>query len=775
MMVLHLIVLVVLMRAPVNAAVFPRHSSSSSSTAPSTTTKGATTTYIRRELQEEKKQSIVQQYELWEAEEISSRIQKWASHYPDLLRVTTSQEAYGLPRAGGADDCPFDKGGDGCLNYILTLQDFVKHPEGSATSNQLPEVLWSGEVHGNERVGPTAVLEAAQLLMEAASCIAHPRVALRDNPSAWKLELTKARSCREEMKHRGLDESHIQWLARLVSTRRIVIIPTANALGYFRKVREEGNVDPNRDFPYDLTDPTLCMQSVAARTLNEVYREHLFQLALTFHGGMEAIGYEWGAPTWKSKKSPDDLAQQEIADAYSRYAGGWFGTRNYQYGPMNDLVYPVRGGMEDWAYAGSWDTDRVIACRPTTFGGYPEAKTVYDNSTLRVFNMLVETSNDKTPLKDQLGTSLDVLNSDTTGNGHVSRNIRLALLSADLVQPYVTLQRVNDLRLSDDVVSLSREDGHSCQGTRTVTISSERPTVTLEWTVGGALQTHETQVFYAKWSDLPLEKLDCVNTPNIQDVESLMIEGTMTSVTSGTNHFADAKATTFKSTIDVQNFHAHDKIVVIVMATADQNWHTQDPKDAVGPENSPPQSHIANARINADWYFAKENGKVVQGRREWFSQPLTIEIGEFATNGMGAHGSLVVETFELSNRLGETTGGGFPTGGVRPNAGVSPGTIQPRSLFRKVAAVGMLVFAAIAVAYGGRLYLRNKMRSSRRTQIRNYIQDESAPSPGLRDTARVNGASKSGYVRSAFRDDLDLEEEDPRREQRSEVELGQYT
>ena len=80
----------------------------------------------------------------------------------------------------------------------------------------------------------------------------------------------------------------------------------------------------------------------------------MFQLALTYHAGMEVVGYEWGAPTWLGSLSPDDVAQNQIAAAYSRFGGGWSHKPPYKYGTMNDLVYFVRGGMEDWAYAGSW-------------------------------------------------------------------------------------------------------------------------------------------------------------------------------------------------------------------------------------------------------------------------------------------------------------------------------------------------------------------------------------------------------------------------------------
>jgi hypothetical protein len=99
-------------------------------------------------LQMRKLDDYPRQYTLWNSEEIRNKLVEWKALYPNLLRITTSQEEYGLPRSGGADDCPFDEGGDGCLHYIVTMQDFVAHPEGSESSNNLPEVFWSGCVHG---------------------------------------------------------------------------------------------------------------------------------------------------------------------------------------------------------------------------------------------------------------------------------------------------------------------------------------------------------------------------------------------------------------------------------------------------------------------------------------------------------------------------------------------------------------------------------------------------------------------------------------------------
>ena len=73
---------------------------------------------------------------------------------------------------------------------------------------------------------------------------------------------------------------------------------------------------------------------------------------------MEAIGYEWGAPSYLEDISPDDAAQNALASRFSWYGGSFNdpksqGGQTYQYGDMNGMVYPVRGGMEDWAYAAS--------------------------------------------------------------------------------------------------------------------------------------------------------------------------------------------------------------------------------------------------------------------------------------------------------------------------------------------------------------------------------------------------------------------------------------
>lgn len=101
-------------------------------------------------------------------------------------------------------------------------QWFAHITNHSTDTPDRPEVFFSGAVHGNEQVGPTAVVEFAKLLVE------------------------------------NYLEGSNDWLRRLVDTRSIWIMPNANAKGFHDNVREENNIDPNRDFPYGQV-PSKCM------------------------------------------------------------------------------------------------------------------------------------------------------------------------------------------------------------------------------------------------------------------------------------------------------------------------------------------------------------------------------------------------------------------------------------------------------------------------------------------------------------------------------------
>ena len=284
-------------------------------------------------------------------------------------------------------------------------------------SPERPDVLVSGALHGDEIVGPLVTLELGRWLLR--------RQAAGD-----------------------------AWARRLVRTRRLLLLPLTNAVGFAQRTRRELQHDPNRDFPYQPSSPSACMTTVAARSVNELLRAHLLQLVITFHAGMQALAYVWGDFAHRGgaahNRSPDHAALQAVAAAAGRYAGSGLqgsaasaaaaGRGAYPQGPMNDAVYPVHGGMEDWAYAASWDAPRLTPCRPLTHGGYAAERTAtYENATARAAVYLVETSDAKQPFAASLGRPAHALRAGAAGDGHVPRNLRLSLAMIDLVQPYVEI------------------------------------------------------------------------------------------------------------------------------------------------------------------------------------------------------------------------------------------------------------------------------------------------------------------------------------------------
>ena len=656
-----------------------------------------------------------QYYEILPSSSILARLQKLVTTYPNFATLTTTQEWFGLPRAGNDADCPFDSNykvhGKGCNNYVLIIQDKEAYPDDSdlivaqgeedayylnlenGFFNQpnvnggergarsgwkfIPDVFLSGSVHGNERVGPTSLLEMSELMVEAAYCESLPRMRFKPSKShtdesveteeeattteLWEAELASALTCRQDLAtNKGVPSPYRQWLARLVSTRRTIVIPTANALGYSRNEREEEKVDPNRDFPFDISSSKSneCMQTIAGRSINELFRSHLFPIGLTFHGGMEVIGYEWGAPTYLNKDAPDAAAQNTIASAYSRYSNGFKGHVPYDFGSMNDKVYYVRGGMEDWAFAGSWDPDRVVKCTPTTFGGYPREKTMYNNSTLRAFNMLVETSDPKTPPRSELGKRTHpLISSNGVENGHIARNLRLALLAVDVVEPYLAIRGVEGIEFEDDVVpgmNLRRYNGASYfENSKTVWVPDMTfRSINISWSVGGVFSIDETQLVFGLWDALPsnlsdaqdgaypsLETLDLIESNKFHTTKPL--EGRSRWHADGPYPTNGASLDPiFEATIDISSYPLGSTLVVFAKAKVDADWLQQ--SNAVAPSGLGPTSHIVNARVNPS-YRASNAGKVIRGRRGnwWHSNPIKIIIGSH--DGSEAEAQLIAE------------------------------------------------------------------------------------------------------------------------------------
>ena len=119
-----------------------------------------------------------------------------------------------------------------------------------------------GALHRDKRVGLTTVVDIASLLLESAWCNSIPSRTLYYN---YTYIVAKAEECRSDLEGRGVGDVDRTWLLILVTTRSILIFPTANALGYDRKSCMEDDIYPNQDFTYDFMDQTLCMRAISGQ------------------------------------------------------------------------------------------------------------------------------------------------------------------------------------------------------------------------------------------------------------------------------------------------------------------------------------------------------------------------------------------------------------------------------------------------------------------------------------------------------------------------------
>lgn len=293
------------------------------------------------------------------------------------MTLDTAHARYGTPRP-----C------DGCEQYIVTL---------SAAGPDAPQVFISGALHGDEKLGPNIALELIRFL------------------------------CSDQG----------EWSQSLLKKTRIVVVPIGNPQGYINDWREEriGNirVDPNRDFPYETSD---CMLSSTARCIQELFSEHLFTLSITFHGGDNALGYMWGSPNHahnsKSTEAPDAFAASRIAKVLKDYSKA-----DVKVGPITDTVYWVRGGLEDYAYAASWENSvnrelPIKNCTATTYEPY--SLTSINRFSFSQIMYLVETHPDKHPPDSLLGAPEQILQGD---GGLIPQYVRLSLALIDFAQPEI--------------------------------------------------------------------------------------------------------------------------------------------------------------------------------------------------------------------------------------------------------------------------------------------------------------------------------------------------
>ena len=206
-----------------------------------------------------------------------------------------------------------------------------------------------------------------------------------------------------------------------------------------------------RDFPHD--QPKKCLLTQAAKATNALFRTHSFSTCVTFHNGIDLIGYPWGDIQHdKNHISPDDKFFEDTAKIMSRVAGSAGEGRLYEYGVLAENPYSVPGGFEDWAYAASWSNQTSTTCEMFRGNGNTDNKdrkremgmsSNYPPDSNRCMVYLVETSMAKEPAEETLGSwESNMLMKDTEGDGHVPRNVRLSLMMIDMARPYIQLVKI---------------------------------------------------------------------------------------------------------------------------------------------------------------------------------------------------------------------------------------------------------------------------------------------------------------------------------------------
>lgn len=516
-----------------------------------------------------------------------------------------------------------------CSPAIIRVTDV----SSQMIDKQRPQILISGEIHGNERMGPSTSLFIAQLLVNSASC-----------------EIDKSIESCKLLDMDGISSKQRIWLAFLSTRRDTFIIPTANCLGYILNRRDDAGIDPNRDFSYGRLNSE-CMQSTTAKIMNALLSQTIMQIVVTFHGGMVAIGYEWGSMRnhVPNDKSPDDAANQDIARQMSEYAGTFQHEKLYPVGTINSLVYPLHGAMEDWLYAGGWDKTQMTQCDPVpehkkvkhenknknlrnrrmwnplledSSAGQPKARGL--EPLLRAMVFLVETSDLKQPPANTLGRSEGVL-STAGGNGHISRNARLGLMAVDIAQPYICL------------TSLSIEKRNSI---------NNRITIHLNWYVGGSFRVDATwwslheavkgvDVSTADWSVLLDSLHPPINTAN--SGYAMNVTATQT----GLGRWATPSAEDppeFRATAHLAPSELKMQVGTVywfvAWAVVDQHWGASKQGK---PDNLPPQSYLVNSRTIIDSKETEEfmrtdarGEKIVVSRRHWPSDPIAMALDDQA-------------------------------------------------------------------------------------------------------------------------------------------------
>lgn len=403
---------------------------------------------------------------------------------------------------------------------------------------------------------------------------------------------------------------------------------------------------------------------------------------------MSAIGYEWGTmqhPEGKDK-SPDNLAHSTISQSFITYSSGFRNQKPYSAAPINSIVYPVYGGMEDWAYAAGWDTSLNVVCngKSSTSRAIPPPN--------RVVTFLVETSDAKTPSSSEMGQDKNILSLSELNkySGHIPRNTRLSLVAIDTIQPYVCISSLS--------YSPSTTTSSTTFTTSTTSATATPATFDISWYVGGGYNIFKTWI---SWHLLPSKISSNLNTITSQRIKSGILEDFILNISPNVPYHPHEKLNQLNHTTpfasgwfsgnarwkwsnpfnkneglfqvkgltlpkNLSQFLNNPKnenkknitLLLIAWAEVDSDWGQPGQGFPNSIEDStknkmrrlktlfPPQSHLSNARSNPKWNIINSIGQVkVQGRRYFPSDPILITIDIIKGNLRGKQSSINIGSY----------------------------------------------------------------------------------------------------------------------------------
>jgi len=441
------------------------------------------------------------------------------------------------------------------------------------------------------------------------------------------------------------------------------------------------------DFPLPLhyadNSPQMkVLTSYPAQIMNEVMRSNSFTLGISFHGTQNNIDISplIEVPSWTSpdiEQTIDEQAMVDISYALSQFAGL---NKNLPYEvrtshtPLGDegcsgVIFEhfafSQGSNRGTPGESIWMTER--ACDNHRGGNnteraYPSEQTqVYDSSSLRAFIARVVSPPPNDFIIEDLPGFYNPSSEYSYWNGYeytvhsdndipppqVVNSVRMALLATELVEPYTIIRSIGGVELKDDdIIPLNPRPPGQCHKTRSMIIpeSSSLQNTTVTWTVGGSLSVTETAIMFGMWNVLDKKIFDCVTQPTKQeldafftilrdfevmegeDAETMNEEASFTPVQSGDTRWARhdhsktdsdelfdiPHETTFTVTLDLSHYKVGDIIDIYSLARTDQGW--SDESDNENGSTFTSQSNLVNARTES-------------GRLDWFSVPVSIEIG----------------------------------------------------------------------------------------------------------------------------------------------------